>query len=49
MDVRKYGPDPMTLVHVGGKTVRTFEGMLLIALLWRASGKGRKFGNKMLN
>jgi hypothetical protein len=49
MDVDNHGAGPMTLVHVGGKKVCAFEGMLLIAHLWRASGKGRKLGNKMLN
>jgi len=49
MDDNKYGAGPMTLVDVGGKKVCAFEGMLLIAHLCRASGKGRKLGNKMLN
>jgi hypothetical protein len=49
MNVDKYGAGPMTLVHVGGKKACAFEGMPLIALLWRASGKDRKLGNKMLN
>jgi hypothetical protein len=49
MYVDKYGAGPMTLVHVGGKKACAFEGILLIAHLWRASGKGRKLGNKILN